>query len=76
MSDGHMKICYVYAKDYGEPYMTIECDSKTWKSLKFEAESSLKKADGNSYWLNMYSFINFNYEGSITVSTENSVTWE
>ena len=76
MSEGRMKIRYVYAKDYGEPYMTIECDSKTWNSLKFEAESSLKKLEGNSYFLDMSSFINFDYEGAITVSTENSVTWE
>jgi predicted nucleic acid-binding Zn ribbon protein len=76
MSEGRMKIRYVYAKDYGEPYMTIECDSKTWNSLKFEAESSLKKLEGNSYFLDMSSFINFDYEGAITVSTDNSVTWE
>ena len=76
MSDGFMKIIYVYAKEYGEPSMEIECDEKTWNELKFEAESSLKKSMGNSYILNMNSYINFIHEGAITVSTENSITWE
>lgn len=76
MSDGFMKIIYVYAKEYGEPSMEIECDEKTWNELKFEAESSLKNSMGNSYILNMNSYINFIHEGAITVSTENSITWE
>lgn len=76
MSDGFMKIVYVYAKEYGEPSMEIECDEKTWNELKFEAESSLKNSMGNSYILNMNSYINFIHEGAITVSTENSITWE
>ena len=80
MSDGYMKICYVYAKRYGEPYgegyMTIECDSKTWNELKYEAECSLKKEGDNYYKLQMYSYIVFDYEGAISVSTANSLEWE
>lgn len=75
--DGHMKITYVYAKNYGNPSMTIECDDKSWDELKRVAENYLKPY-GNYYFIlneRRESFIGFYQNGTITITLEDSISW-
>lgn len=72
---GYMILTYVYAKEYGEPTMSIQCDSDSWKVLKDEAKTTLKHMVDNSYFLNNYSFISFPKKGQIEITTECSISW-
>lgn len=75
LTEGYMRATYVFAKGYGDPSMTIECDTKSWEYLQAEAKSSLKSYTDNAFFLNNYSFIGFEKKGIITIITESSVSW-
>ena len=75
VKEGNMRATYVFAKGYGDPAMTIECDTKSWEYLQAEAKSSLKSYTDNAFFLNNYSFIGFEKKGIITIITESSVSW-
>ena len=75
LTEGYMRATYVFAKGYGDPSMTIECDTKSWEYLQAEAKSSLKSYTDNAFFLNNYSFIGFERKSIITIITESSVSW-
>ncbi len=75
VKEGNMRATYVFAKSYGDPAMTIECDTKSWEYLQAEAKASLKVFSDNYFFLNNYCFIGFQKKGVITITTESSVSW-
>lgn len=75
VKEGNMRATYVFAKGYGDPAMTIGCDTKSWEYLQAEAKASLKVLSDNYFFLNNYSFIDFQKKGVITITTESSVSW-
>ncbi len=75
VTEGHMRTTCVFAKGYGDPAMTIECDTKSWEYLQAEVEASLKVFSDNYFFLNNYCFIGFQKKGVITITTESSVSW-
>lgn len=73
-NDGYMRANYVYAQNYGDPRMTIECDADSWEQLLLYAEHSLKKDYNNTFVLGN-SYVTFEENGVINITEECSVSW-
>ena len=73
--DGRMTLECVYSPTFGEPSMTLTCNTETWNSLKATAQKTLKAFDTNYFFIEEYAFIGFDNTNVVTFTCENSVSW-
>ena len=73
--DGQMTIECVYSPTYGDPSMTLKCDTETWNYMKNTAKNTMKELSPNYFFLNEYAYIGFTNTNIITITSECSISW-
>lgn len=66
---------YISAKDYGDPSMTIECDTQTMNELLDEANNSFKSDGNKSFIVGESNYLHFDDNGVISIGGECSISW-